>query len=53
MSFNAVQINTVFRGLLRFFSAVPESFSRTLYCPAVFGHCSSAPEKTDRAVRIQ
>ena len=24
-----------------------------LYCPAVFGHFSPAPVKTDRAVRIQ
>ena len=26
---------------------------QTLYCPAVFGHFSPAPVKTDRAVRIQ
>ena len=26
---------------------------RILYCPAVYGHSSSAPVKTDRAVRIQ
>ena len=29
------------------------SFENMLYCPAVFGHFSPAPVKTDRVVQIQ
>ena len=31
----------------------PTALVYMLYCPAVFGHFSPAPVKTDRTVRVQ